>query len=30
VDDVRSHGRDERIAVAAFEQGLEFHAPPHP
>jgi acetylornithine deacetylase/succinyl-diaminopimelate desuccinylase-like protein len=24
VDDVRSHGRDERIAVAAFEQGLEL------
>ena len=24
VDDVRSHGADERIAVAAFEQGLEF------
>ncbi len=24
VDDVRSHGSDERIAVAAFEQGLEF------
>jgi len=24
VDDVRSHGHDERIAVAAFEQGLEF------
>jgi acetylornithine deacetylase/succinyl-diaminopimelate desuccinylase-like protein len=24
IDDVRSHGEDERIAVAAFEQGLEF------
>ncbi len=24
VDDVRSHGQDERIAVAAFEQGIEF------
>jgi acetylornithine deacetylase/succinyl-diaminopimelate desuccinylase-like protein len=24
VDDVRSHGADERIATAAFEQGLEF------
>jgi acetylornithine deacetylase/succinyl-diaminopimelate desuccinylase-like protein len=24
IDDVRSHGKDERIAVAAFEQGLEF------
>ena len=24
VDDVRAHGQDERIAVAAFEQGLEF------
>ncbi|MFI5321393.1 MAG: peptidase M20, partial [Myxococcota bacterium] len=24
VDDVRSHGSDERIAVAAFEQGLVF------
>jgi acetylornithine deacetylase/succinyl-diaminopimelate desuccinylase-like protein len=24
VDDVRAHGRDERIAVAAFEQGIEF------
>ena len=24
VDDVRAHGKDERIAVAAFEQGLEF------
>lgn len=24
VDDVRSHGSDERIAVAAFAQGLEF------
>jgi acetylornithine deacetylase/succinyl-diaminopimelate desuccinylase-like protein len=26
VDDVRSHGRDERIAEAAFAQGLEFLA----
>jgi acetylornithine deacetylase/succinyl-diaminopimelate desuccinylase-like protein len=24
VDDVRAHGRDERIAVAAFAEGLEF------
>lgn len=24
IDDVRAHGQDERIAVAAFEQGLEF------
>lgn len=24
VDDVRSHGADERVAAAAFEQGLEF------
>jgi acetylornithine deacetylase/succinyl-diaminopimelate desuccinylase-like protein len=24
VDDVRAHGQDERIAVAAFEQGIEF------
>jgi acetylornithine deacetylase/succinyl-diaminopimelate desuccinylase-like protein len=24
VDDVRSHGQDERIATAAFEQGIEF------
>jgi acetylornithine deacetylase/succinyl-diaminopimelate desuccinylase-like protein len=24
IDDVRAHGQDERIAVAAFEQGIEF------
>ena len=24
VDDVRSHGQDERIALAAFDQGMEF------
>ena len=25
VDDVRSHGKDERIAVSVFHEGLEFH-----
>jgi len=24
IDDYRAHGKDERIAVEAFEQGLEF------
>jgi hypothetical protein len=25
VDDVRSHGKDDRIAVPVFYEGLEFH-----
>jgi acetylornithine deacetylase/succinyl-diaminopimelate desuccinylase-like protein len=24
VDDIRAHGRDERIQVSAFDDGLEF------
>jgi acetylornithine deacetylase/succinyl-diaminopimelate desuccinylase-like protein len=24
VDDVRAHGRDERVAVKAFDDGLEY------
>jgi acetylornithine deacetylase/succinyl-diaminopimelate desuccinylase-like protein len=25
VDDVRAHGRDERVPVDSFDRGLEFH-----
>ena len=24
IDDVRAHGRDERVSVQAFEEGIEF------